>query len=39
MPPKISEDTGKDKKYGKGWKGKSIRKTEEFSEKAGRRPT
>jgi hypothetical protein len=34
-----SEETGKYRKYRKGWKGKLLRKTEEFSENAGRRPT
>jgi hypothetical protein len=35
--PKRSEETGKDGKCRKGWKGKWFRKVERFSENAGRR--
>ena len=37
--PKISEGTGKDRKYHKGWNGESFRRIKELSKKAGRRPT
>jgi len=39
MSPKISERTGKDRKYRKGWKGKLLRKIDGFPRNAGRRPT
>jgi hypothetical protein len=39
MSPKISEETGKDRKYRKGWKGKLLRKIGKFSRNAGGRPT
>ena len=39
MSPKISERTGKDGKYRKGWKGELPGKIKEFSRNAGRRPT
>jgi hypothetical protein len=39
VSPKISEGTGKDRKYRNGWKGELLRKIERFSRNAGRRPT
>ena len=39
MSPKISEETGKDGKYRKGWKGKLLRKIKKLSRIAGRNPT
>jgi hypothetical protein len=39
MSSKISEGTGKDRKYRKGWKGKLLRKIGKFSRNLGRKPT